>query len=66
MGTTLFAVAVAPLLISSIAGAVVTCLYFARLKKEADQARRGWMRRPLVQFIGRLFLAGAVCSMGAW
>ena len=41
MGTTLFAVAVAPLLISSIVAAVVTCLYFARLKKEADQARRG-------------------------
>jgi hypothetical protein len=37
MGTTLFAVAVAQLLISSVVAAIVTCLYFARLKKEGDQ-----------------------------
>ena len=43
MGTALFTVAVAPLLISSVVAAIVTCCYFACVKKEADQIRRGWM-----------------------
>jgi hypothetical protein len=41
MGTALFTVAVAPLLISSVVAAIVTCCYFACVKKEADQIRRG-------------------------
>ena len=41
MGTTLFAVAVVPLLISSVVAAVVTCLYFVCVKKEGDQTRLG-------------------------
>jgi hypothetical protein len=41
MWTTLFAVAVAPLLISSVVAALVTCFYFACVKKEGDQIRRG-------------------------
>jgi hypothetical protein len=35
--TTLFAVAVVPLLISSVVAAVVTCFYFACVRKERDQ-----------------------------
>jgi len=44
MWATLFAVAVAPLLISLVVAALVTCFYFACVKKEGDQIRRGWMR----------------------
>ena len=39
MGTTLFAIAVVPLLISSVVAATVTCFYFALRKKDGDQTR---------------------------
>ena len=39
--TTLFAVAITPLLISSIVASIITGFYFALREKDGDQTRRG-------------------------